>query len=118
MSKNERNVLRDNAAEKRRKVLDRIDALKKEQIKNRMLIAAKIDDGLRAKGWNQKTFAMQMKKSQSEINKWLSGTNNFTTDVLTEIGLKLGINFFSLNSDLDGQLEKKNNCALNHRTIT
>lgn len=64
--------------------------------RNRMLLAAKIDDGIKAKGWNKGQFAKQMGKEPSVITKWLSGTHNFTADRLTEIGLILGIDLLNV----------------------
>ncbi|MCX6234624.1 MAG: helix-turn-helix transcriptional regulator [Bacteroidetes bacterium] len=51
----------------------------------KMLLAAKIDDALRAKAWKKKDLAKALNKRASEITKWLSGTHNFTTDTLWDI---------------------------------
>ncbi len=49
------------------------------RIENRMLLAAKIDDALKAKGWKKNDLMKALgKKNQSEVTKWLSGTHNFT----------------------------------------
>jgi len=66
--------------------------------RNRMLLAAKIDDGIKAKGWGKSQFAEKMGKEPSVITKWLSGTHNFTSDRLTEIGLVLGIELLRVDS--------------------
>jgi transcriptional regulator with XRE-family HTH domain len=58
-----------------------------------MLLAARIDDARKAKGWSQHEFAEQMGKNPSEISKWLSGTHNFTSDTLWDIEEKLLNNF-------------------------
>ncbi len=67
------------------------DPVQTAKTRNRMILAAKIEDAYKAKGWNKKEFAEEMGKEPSVITKWLSGTHNFTADTLTEIGLKLGI---------------------------
>lgn len=64
--------------------------------KQRMLLAAKIDDAIKAKGWKKTDFAHAMIKSPSEISKWLSGTHNFTTDTLSDIEEVLGIQLLNL----------------------
>lgn len=57
----------------------------------KMLLAAKIFDAMKKKGWNQTEFARQMGKQPSEISKWLSGTHTFNSDTLWAISDKLGI---------------------------
>ena len=64
--------------------------------RNKMILAAKIEDGIKAKGWGKSQFAEKMGKKPSVVTKWLSGTHNFTSDRLTEIGLKLGISLLDL----------------------
>jgi len=80
-------------------VLTSISPEEQERIDNRMLLAAKIYDAIKAKGWKKKDFMIAMgQKNQSVISKWLSGTHNFTTDTLTDIGRVLGINMLNLES--------------------
>lgn len=69
-----------------------------EQTRNdqRMMLAVKIDDARKAKGWSQVEFAKAMGQQPSVISKWLSGTNNFTTDTLWDIEEKLGIELIAL----------------------
>jgi transcriptional regulator with XRE-family HTH domain len=77
-------------------VLDKISPEEQARTENRMLLAAKIDDGRKARGWTQNEFAAQMGKQPSEISKWLSGTHNFTSDTLWDIEAKLGIELISI----------------------
>ena len=70
--------------------------LEKARVKNRMELAARIEDLLIQKKWNKKEFAKRMGKHPSEITKWLSGTHNFTQDILTEITLVLNISLSDL----------------------
>lgn len=70
------------------------------RIENRMLLAAKIDDALKVKGWKKKDLMEALgKKNQSEVTKWLSGTHNFTSDLLTDLGRVLNTNFFNLENN-------------------
>ena len=66
------------------------------KIEKRMLLAAKIDDALKAKGWKKKDFANALHKRPSEITKWLSGTHNFTIDTLWDIERVLDIELMRL----------------------
>ena len=55
------------------------------QITKRMKLAAQIDDALMSRGLTNQEFAFMMGKKPSEITRWLSGTQNFTTETLWEI---------------------------------
>lgn len=66
------------------------------QIGTKMLIAARLDDFLKAKGWGKSEFAEILDKNPSEITKWLSGTQNFTIDTLSEIAIALDISIGEL----------------------
>lgn len=81
---------------KLQELLDEITPLEMEQTKVKMLLAARIEDFMRAKGWNKSQFAEKVGKNPSEITKWFSGTQNFTTDVLTEIASALGVELTAL----------------------
>ena len=70
--------------------------LEKAQVKNRMELAAKLEDLITQKKQSKKEFAKRVEKNPSEITKWLSGTHNFTTDILTEISLVLNISMSDL----------------------
>lgn len=61
--------------------------------RNRMMVAARISDGMQAQKLNQKQFAHLMGRTESEISDWLSGDRNFTIDTLFDIGQVLGIDF-------------------------
>ena len=64
-------------------------------VANRMRLALRISEAIKAKKWSQKQFAEAMNKKPSEINRWLSGTHNFTTDTLWHIEQVLGIRLLS-----------------------
>ncbi len=61
-----------------------------EQVERKMRIAARIEDAMNQAGLTKTQFARLMGKYPSEITKWLSGTHNFTSDLLTEIEVTLG----------------------------
>lgn len=84
--------------------------LEKAQVKNRMELAAKLEDLITQKKWSKKEFAKRVGKNPSEITKWLSGTHNFTQDILTEITLVLNISLSDLYA-------KKQVQPLNHITV-
>lgn len=74
-------------------LLDSITPLEQSKVDTRMLLAAKIADGMKAKGWKNKDLLKAVgKENPSIITKWLSGTHNFTTDTLVELEDALGIN--------------------------
>lgn len=77
-------------------LLKEISPKEQERTDNKMLLAAKIDEARKAKGWSQTKFAEEMGKQPSEISKWLSGTHNFTSDTLWDIEEKLGIELISI----------------------
>jgi len=81
-------------------ILSSISPQEAKRIENRMLIAAKIDDAMKAKGWKNKDLMCAMGKSNpSEVTRWLSGTHNFTIDTLTDLGLALDVDLLYLEDD-------------------
>lgn len=79
-------------------ILEKIKPLQ-ETVDYRMLLAAKIIKGLKAKGWNNTKFAVEIGvKNPSIISKWLSGTNNFESDTLFKIQKVLGINLINVDT--------------------
>lgn len=68
-----------------------------EKTKKRMLLAARIQDAIKAKGLSYKQFALMMDQYESVVSKWLSGTHNFTADTLFDIEEKLGIKLVSFS---------------------
>jgi transcriptional regulator with XRE-family HTH domain len=108
INKKERNLIEQ--------LLDRISSEDAEKIKNRMVLAAKIDEALKAKNWKKKDFAEALNKNQSMITKWLSGTHNFTADTLWDIERILKIRLIDLgdsaaarSGDVHIYLSVKNN---------
>lgn len=81
---------------KLQELLDEVDPKEMEQTKVKMQLAARVEDLMRAKGWNKSHFAEHIGKNPSEITKWLSGTHNFTIDILTEIALIFNVEVSTL----------------------
>jgi hypothetical protein len=82
-------------------ILNSISPNEAKRVENRMLLAAKIDDAMQAKGWKKKDLMLAMsKKNQSEITRWLSGTHNFTSDLLTDLGTALDMDFLNLEQSV------------------
>jgi len=74
-------------------LLDSITILEQSKVDSRMLLAAKIADGMKAKGWKSKDLLKAVDKDNpSIVTKWLSGTHNFTIDTLVELEDALEIN--------------------------
>lgn len=72
----------------------------KEQVKTdaKMLLAAKIADAMKAKGWKNNDLLKALgKKNPSEITKWLSGSHNFTVDTLIDLENVLNVKLLNLN---------------------
>lgn len=79
------------------RILNRIDPISYKKTSTKMNIAAMIDDAMIAKGWSKKDLMKKMgKKNQSEITRWLSGTQNFTVDKLVELSLLLDIKLVAM----------------------
>ena len=77
-------------------LLNEITPAEKMQTSTKMSLAARLDDLITAKGWGKSEFAEKVNKNPSEITKWLSGTQNFTIDTLSEIAVALGISVSEL----------------------
>lgn len=77
------------------RMIEEVDPVKLAKTRNRMVVAAKIADAMKAKNLNQKQFAKLMGRTESEISDWLSGDRNFTIDTLFDIGQALGVTFLS-----------------------
>jgi len=76
-------------------MVSEVNPVQLAKTRNRMLVAAKIADAMKARHLNQKQFAKMMRRTESEISDWLSGNRNFTIDTLFDIGQALGVTFLS-----------------------
>ncbi len=71
---------------------------------NKMLLAAKIKEGMNAKGWRKKQLAEALTQNPSVITKWLSGTHNFTSDTLSDIEEVLDIKLLNVQVKKESQI--------------
>lgn len=79
------------------KVLNSVSPLEAKRVETRMMIASKISRTLNVKGWKKKDLMNAMgKKNASEITRWLSGTHNFTSDLLSDLSFVLGIELLNV----------------------
>ncbi|NLF43870.1 MAG: helix-turn-helix transcriptional regulator [Bacteroidales bacterium] len=77
-------------------LFDEISPLEMEKARTKMKLAANIEDLMKSENLSKLQFANKVGKNPSEITKWLSGTQNFTVDVLTEISMALGVDLRDL----------------------
>lgn len=103
------------ATPRKRQRSNLIETLRKEttpqernRIQVKMKLAARLQDLMLSKSWNQQEFAANMDKHPSEITKWLSGTHNFTLDTLCDIATAMNITLPSL---LDENVEPTTDVA-------
>ena len=80
------------------RIMNNIDEDKLRRTRDRMLVANKIADALKAKGISQKKFSEMTGRSESEVSEWLSGDRNFTIDTLSHIKKYLGIDLLNTSS--------------------
>lgn len=79
-------------------ILDSIDSVEQAKTDAKMLLAAKIADALKDKGWKKKDLLKALnKENPSIITKWLSGTHNFTVETLIELEKALDIKLLNLS---------------------
>lgn len=77
-------------------LLDDTSAKETKLVERKMLLAARIADAMKSKGFNKTNFAEKMEKGNSVITKWLSGTHNFTTETLWDIEDALDIDLINV----------------------
>lgn len=80
------------------RIMNNLDEDKLRRTRDRMLVAVKIADTLKAKGISQKRFAEMTGRSESEISEWLSGDRNFTIDTLSDIKKYLGLDLLNIST--------------------
>jgi transcriptional regulator with XRE-family HTH domain len=87
-------------------LIENISQEELEKTESKMRLAVKIADAIKAKGYGKTEFAKKIKKNNSEISKWLSGTHNFTHDTLILLQKELDVNL--VNSEINQKMEIKN----------
>jgi transcriptional regulator with XRE-family HTH domain len=85
-------------------IFSEITSKEQKRTDNRMLLSAKIKNGMNAKGLKNKQLAGALNQQPSVITKWLSGTHNFTSDTLSDIEEVLGIKLLALEDKKEQQV--------------
>ena len=62
----------------------------KLQMEMSVAIANRIYEILEAKGMTQKELAQKLRKTETEVSRWLSGTHNLTLSTICKISAALG----------------------------
>ena len=78
------------------KAIQRISAEKLSEIRLSVEIVERIDLLMQKHNINQKQLALKLGKNPSEINKWLSGTHNFTLKTITRLENLFGESILSV----------------------
>ena len=68
-----------------------ISKMELKETSSRMKLASVIEDAMKAKDISKSQLAKLMNQNNSVITKWLSGTHNFTSDTLEQIGETLDV---------------------------
>ena len=90
-------------------IFESISPKEEKRIKSKMLLAAKIEDAMKAKGWNKtKLLEATGQKNPSVATKWFSGTHNFTFDTLFDIQEALEINLLNIKETAEEVVIKYN----------
>lgn len=97
-------------------LLEEITPGRQKQTDAKMVIAAKIEDAMRAKGWKHKDLLRAMKKENPAlVTRWLSGTHNFTVETLVELETALDIKL--LVREIEGPVHQVHDKKRNHERI-
>ena len=78
------------------KAIQRISEEKLSEIRLSVEIVERIDDLMQKHNINQKQLAQKLGKNPSEINKWLSGTHNFTLKTIIRLENLFGESILSV----------------------
>lgn len=70
------------------------------QVSLSMAVSDRIAEILKLKGMTQKEFAKEMKRSEAEVSRWLSGTHNFTLSTIANISSCLGAELLQVPTKL------------------
>ena len=75
-----------------------------ERSDNRMLLATKIKDAMEKKGLKKSDLATLLDKKHSVITRWLSGTQNFTIDTLSDIQKVLDVQLLNITKEYSNEI--------------
>ena len=88
-------------------IFESISPQEEKRIKFKMLLSAKIEEAMKAKGWNRtKLLKATGQRNASVATKWFSGTHNFTFDTLFDIQEALGIKLLNTNEKTEDVVVK------------
>jgi transcriptional regulator with XRE-family HTH domain len=73
-----------------RKILEETSLEQRLFVKKYADIVVRINQLLKAKGWNQQQLSQALDKRPSEISKWVNGDHNFTLRSLSKLEAELG----------------------------
>lgn len=99
-------------------IFDEVTPSELKKVEKRMLLAQKISEGIKAKGWKKIDIARALNKYPSEITKWLSGTHKFNSDTLFDIEEILGIDLITTQQLNNQQVVTFNISVSQKRTIS
>lgn len=86
-----------------KEILARVSPVEQAKVDATMMMSARIQDAMMAKGWNNKHLLLAMgKKHASVVSKWLSGTHNFTIETLVELESALEVPLLDLGEARNG----------------
>ena len=92
-------------------ILTSITPIEAAKIEKKMLLAAKIEDAIKAKDWKNIDLLKALgKDNPSIVTKWLSGTHNFTMDTLIELEQALDIRLLDV-------MEKEERVDIRYRVM-
>lgn len=72
-------------------LLSEIDPLEQSKVDVKMGVAARIATAMDAKGWSKQDLQKAMGASPRQVRRWLSGTENFTLNLLVQLEAVLEI---------------------------
>jgi ribosome-binding protein aMBF1 (putative translation factor) len=88
-------------------IFNAISPKEEKRIREKMLLAAKIEDAMKAKGWNKTKLLKEIgQKNASVATKWFSGTHNFTFDTLFDLQEILGVKLINTEGSEDEVVNK------------
>jgi len=88
------------ASEAYKRMMKRIPKEIQQKVEFNLDIADEIYYTLESKGLKPVDLARLMKKSESEVSKWMTGTHNFSLKTIQKIGLALETHLLVTNSAL------------------
>lgn len=78
------------------KLMKDTSLLQKRQVSDRIALAMKIEGLIKSKFGSYTDFAKHIKRSPTEVSRWVSGTHNLTQSTLSEIAMGLDVELIEL----------------------